>query len=182
MATIMLRREAFEASRRFIEETARPLEVDLALPSQMADEPVRAFRLIAEAQPQEILAQLDPADIQAIGITYQMHGMVIVDKDHDVLRPAIICDRLIPCPPTPAKAFADTVILGRSVATAGHHLVEFCVKGHGIQMCTKPLQSVGTFSWLWRSRPEFFCAAHKVVEVVCNGNGSVKCRIEQVSL
>ena len=35
----------------------------------------------------------DPADVKAIGISYQMHGLVAVDKDHNVLRPAIIwCD------------------------------------------------------------------------------------------
>ncbi len=35
----------------------------------------------------------DPADIQAIGISYQMHGLVIVDRNQQVLRPAIIwCD------------------------------------------------------------------------------------------
>ena len=35
----------------------------------------------------------DPADIKAIGISYQMHGLVIIDKDHNVLRPSIIwCD------------------------------------------------------------------------------------------
>lgn len=34
-----------------------------------------------------------PADIQAIGIAYQMHGLVLVDKQQQVLRPAIIwCD------------------------------------------------------------------------------------------
>ena len=34
-----------------------------------------------------------PADIKAIGISYQMHGLVCVDKDHNVLRPSIIwCD------------------------------------------------------------------------------------------
>ena len=39
-----------------------------------------------------------PADIQAIGISYQMHGLVCVDKDHNVLRPSIIwCDsRAVP--------------------------------------------------------------------------------------
>ena len=32
-------------------------------------------------------------DIQAIGISYQMHGLVVVDKNDRVLRPAIIwCD------------------------------------------------------------------------------------------
>ncbi|MEP6676772.1 MAG: FGGY family carbohydrate kinase [Ferruginibacter sp.] len=35
----------------------------------------------------------DPADIAAIGIAYQMHGLVLVDKDKNVLRDAIIwCD------------------------------------------------------------------------------------------
>ncbi len=34
-----------------------------------------------------------PADISAIGITYQMHGLVLVDKAKNVLRPSIIwCD------------------------------------------------------------------------------------------
>ncbi len=43
----------------------------------------------------EILAEskVDPADIKAIGISYQMHGLVVVDKDQEVLRPSIIwCD------------------------------------------------------------------------------------------
>lgn len=36
---------------------------------------------------------VSPADIRAIGISYQMHGLVLVDKDKNVLRPAIIwCD------------------------------------------------------------------------------------------
>ncbi len=34
-----------------------------------------------------------PADIQGIGISYQMHGLVVVDKNHEPLRPSIIwCD------------------------------------------------------------------------------------------
>lgn len=37
-------------------------------------------------------------DIKAIGISYQMHGLVCVDKDLQVLRPSIIwCDsRAVP--------------------------------------------------------------------------------------
>ena len=35
----------------------------------------------------------DPKDIGSIGIAYQMHGLVLVDKDHHVLRNSIIwCD------------------------------------------------------------------------------------------
>ena len=43
-------------------------------------------------------AGLDPKDIKAIGISYQMHGLVCVDKDMNVLRPSIIwCDsRAVP--------------------------------------------------------------------------------------
>ena len=38
-------------------------------------------------------AQAGPDEILAIGISYQMHGLVVVDKDHRPLRPSIIwCD------------------------------------------------------------------------------------------
>ena len=37
--------------------------------------------------------KVDVKDIKAIGISYQMHGLVCVDKNQKVLRPAIIwCD------------------------------------------------------------------------------------------
>ncbi len=41
---------------------------------------------------------VDAQNIKAIGISYQMHGLVCVDKNHNVLRPAIIwCDsRAVP--------------------------------------------------------------------------------------
>lgn len=38
-------------------------------------------------------SKVNPADIKAIGISYQMHGLVCIDRDHNVLRPAVIwCD------------------------------------------------------------------------------------------
>src|SRR5690606_14993648 len=38
-------------------------------------------------------AALKDYEIEAIGISYQMHGLVLVDKNHQVLRPSIIwCD------------------------------------------------------------------------------------------
>ena len=49
---------------------------------------------------QDVLAAsgVETADIKAIGISYQMHGLVCVDKAQKVLRPAIIwCDsRAVP--------------------------------------------------------------------------------------
>ena len=44
------------------------------------------------------VAELNPKDIKAIGISYQMHGLVCVDKEMNVLRPSIIwCDsRAVP--------------------------------------------------------------------------------------
>jgi len=37
--------------------------------------------------------KVDRNDIKGIGLTYQMHGLVLIDKDHQVLRPSIIwCD------------------------------------------------------------------------------------------
>ncbi|WP_128547936.1 xylulokinase [Larkinella soli] len=43
-------------------------------------------------------ASVRPEDVKAIGISYQMHGLVVVDKDLNVLRPSIIwCDsRAVP--------------------------------------------------------------------------------------
>lgn len=39
------------------------------------------------------VSRINPNDIQAIGISYQMHGLVMVDKNHEVIRPSIIwCD------------------------------------------------------------------------------------------
>ncbi|MDP1329288.1 FGGY family carbohydrate kinase, partial [Klebsiella pneumoniae] len=43
----------------------------------------------------QILSQVNisPAKIKAIGLSYQMHGLVLVNKEKKVLRPAIIwCD------------------------------------------------------------------------------------------
>jgi xylulokinase len=61
-----------------------------------------------KAATHEILnvTSIKPSDIKAIGISYQMHGLVIVDKNKRVLRPSIIwCDsRAVPIG---EKAFKD---------------------------------------------------------------------------
>lgn len=54
----------------------------------------------------DVLKGRNGADVAAIGISYQMHGLVLVDKDQKVLRPSIIwCDsRAVPYG---AKAFSE---------------------------------------------------------------------------
>ena len=38
-------------------------------------------------------SKVNPSDIKAIGISYQMHGLVLLDKDDKVIRDALIwCD------------------------------------------------------------------------------------------
>ena len=51
-----------------------------------------------KAVTQRLLQQVDARDIAAIGLSYQMHGLVCIDKERKVLRPSIIwCDsRAVP--------------------------------------------------------------------------------------
>lgn len=84
--------------------------------------------------------------IQAIGISYQMHGLVLVDKDHKVLRPAIIwCD-------------------SRAVDTGNQAL-----KDLGEEYCFGHLlNSPGNFTaaklrWVQQNEPEVFANIHKMM-------------------
>ncbi len=96
----------------------------------------------------EILAKSGAAKdrIQAIGISYQMHGLVLVDKNKEVLRPAIIwCDsRAVEIG---KKAFDD---LGG----------EFCLSNY--------LNSPGNFTasklkWVKDNEPELYDSIHKIM-------------------
>ncbi|MBN2522206.1 MAG: carbohydrate kinase [Bacteroidales bacterium] len=95
------------------------------------------------------LSQTDTVDlslIQAIGITYQMHGLVCVDKNHEVIRPSIIwCDsRAVEIG---NKAFNDL----------GH---EICL--------SRLLNSPGNFTaskikWVKDNEPELYKRIHKIM-------------------
>ncbi len=96
----------------------------------------------------DILAssKIDSHDIKAIGISYQMHGLVCVDKDMNVLRPSIIwCDsRAVPYG---QKAF-DSI---------GH---ENCLK--------HLLNSPGNFTasklaWVKENEPSVYSEIHKIM-------------------
>ncbi len=101
-----------------------------------------------KAASQELLSEssINPADIKGIGITYQMHGLVCVDKNQQVLRPSIIwCDsRAVEIG---NKAFND---LGQ----------EYCLENF--------LNSPGNFTasklhWVKENEPDLFKKIHKIM-------------------
>lgn len=61
-------------------------------------------------------------DIKAIGITWQMHGLVLVDKDKNVLRPAIIwCDsRAVPYGEKAFKSIGEEKCLSHLLNSPGN--------------------------------------------------------------
>ncbi len=63
-----------------------------------------------------------PEDIKAVGIAYQMHGLVCVDKGQNVLRPAIIwCDsRAVPYGQAAFEALGSDQCLGRLMNSPGN--------------------------------------------------------------
>jgi xylulokinase len=67
-------------------------------------------------------ARFDPGDVKAIGISYQMHGLVVVDKNRQVLRPAIIwCDsRAVPIGQQGAKDIGAKKCLKRLLNLPGN--------------------------------------------------------------
>ena len=86
--------------------------------------------------------QVQSEDIKAVGIGYQMHGLVLVDADHEVVRPSIIwCD-------------------GRAVETGDR-----AFKGIGSDTCLEHcLNSPGNFTaaklkWVADNEPENYARA-----------------------
>lgn len=88
----------------------------------------------------------DPKNIGAIGISYQMHGLVVVDKDSRVLRPSIIwCD-------SRATPYGEKAYKGLGEA--------FCQSHY--------LNSPGNFTasklaWVKENQPEVFEQIHQVL-------------------
>lgn len=69
-------------------------------------------------------SQVDATDIKAIGISYQMHGLVCVDKQQQVLRPAIIwCDsRAVPYGERAFRTLGEEHCLSRLLNSPGNLL------------------------------------------------------------
>jgi len=85
------------ASGRVLARVTAPsaeMSMDAPKPGWAEQNPEDWYRYAREAT-QDILArtQVQGEDIKAVGIGYQMHGLVLVDEDHAVVRPSIIwCD------------------------------------------------------------------------------------------
>jgi len=91
-------------------------------------------------------AAFEASDVKAIGISYQMHGLVLVDKNQQVLRPAIIwCD-------------SRAVKIGQQAA-----------KDIGPKKCLKRLLNLpGNFTasklaWVKANEPKVYANIHKMM-------------------
>ncbi|MEN8118669.1 MAG: FGGY family carbohydrate kinase [Bacteroidota bacterium] len=93
-----------------------------------------------------IESNVNPGSIDSIGISYQMHGLVMVDKNHEVIRPSIIwCD-------SRATKFGDRAF-----------------EQIGSQRCLSSLlNSPGNFTasklkWVKENEPELFTKIYKIM-------------------
>lgn len=68
------------------------------------------------------LSGINPTAVEAIGISYQMHGLVLVDKEYQVLRDSIIwCDsRAVPYGETALKALGEEKCLTHLLNSPGN--------------------------------------------------------------
>ena len=131
------------AASAFFPESEAPIK---ALKTGWAEQDPESWWTYAKQSLQKIMAETGATgeDIKAIGISYQMHGLVCVDKQLNVLRPSIIwCDsRAVPYG---EKAFAEL----------------------GTDKClTQLLNSPGNFTaaklaWVKENEPELYNKVYK---------------------
>ena len=102
--------------------------------------------LVASVKASLQKAQVKAGEVQAIGISYQMHGLVVVDNAQQVLRPSIIwCDsRAVPIGQQAAESLGE----------------EYCLRHF--------LNSPGNFTasklkWVKDNEPELFGRIHKIM-------------------
>jgi len=91
-------------------------------------------------------AKAKPDDVVAIGIAYQMHGLVCVDKAQKVLRPAIIwCDsRAVPYGEAAFKAIGPEQCLSHLMNSPGNF-------------------TAAKLAWVKEHEPETYCRIEKIM-------------------
>jgi xylulokinase len=86
------------------------------------------------------------SEVAAIGISYQMHGLVCVDRNHEVLRPAIIwCDsRAVPYGQKALEALGEGYCLPHLLNSPGNF-------------------TASKLAWVKEHEPELFARIHKIM-------------------
>ena len=92
------------------------------------------------------ISRVDPKDIHAIGISYQMHGLVCVDKDLQVLRPSIIwCDsRAVPYGEKAFQTIGEQDCLAHLLNSPGNF-------------------TAAKLAWVKENEPDVFAKIHKIM-------------------
>lgn len=90
------------------------------------------------------ISGVDTSDIKAIGISYQMHGLVVVDKNMNVLRPSIIwCDsRAVEVGNRALKELGEESVLPRLLNSPGNF-------------------TASKLAWVKANEPEVFAEVYK---------------------
>jgi len=123
------------------------MAMDAPQPGWAEQPPARWWEhVVAATQQLHAAADWEPADVQGIGLSYQMHGLVLVDAAFEVLRPSIIwCD-------------SRAVDIGQEAFEA-----------LGAEWCLSHLlNSPGNFTasklaWVKRNEPDVFRRIHKAM-------------------
>lgn len=109
-------------------------------------EPARWWEYLKEAT-REVLSHIrDPKQIEAIGISYQMHGLVCVDEKLEPLRSAIIwCDsRAVPYGEAAFKTLGPELCLGRLLNSPGNF-------------------TAAKLAWVKENEPELYSRIYKIM-------------------
>ena len=94
----------------------------------------------------ELFTQVDASRIEAIGISYQMHGLVLVDDKQQVLRPSIIwCDsRAVPVGESALNALGEDWCFSHLLNSPGNF-------------------TAAKLRWVQENEPEVFAKVHKAM-------------------
>lgn len=109
-------------------------------PETWWDHCCQAVATLAENHSRELGA------VKAIGISYQMHGLVLVDRNGEVLRPSIIwCDsRAVPYGERAFTEIGETVCLSRLLNSPGNF-------------------TAAKLAWVKENEPELFDKVHRIM-------------------